>query len=95
MHYLECLRAQRRTRKEVWLGNTLPLMVEGSEVHLKEGRVTKCTTLGMRNDRWWKNTKIFFCDLILMGGLPRLKFLKSEKFPKAISILAISRRPSI
>jgi hypothetical protein len=34
----------------------------------------------------------FFDDLILMGGLPRLKFLKSENFPKAISILAISRR---
>jgi len=60
---------------------------------LKEGRVKKYTTLGMRNERWWKNTKrFFFDDLILMGGLPRLNFLKSENFPKAISILAISRR---
>ena len=60
MHYLECSRAQRRNRKEVGLGNALPLMVEGSKVHLKEGRVRKRTTLGMRNERWWKNTKIFF-----------------------------------
>jgi len=58
-------------------------MVEGSKVHLKEGRVRKRTTLGMRNKRWWKNTKIFFYGLILMGGLPRLKFLKSEKFSKS------------
>jgi hypothetical protein len=50
----------------------------------------------MRNERWWKNTKIFFfCGLILMGSLPRLKFLIGEKFSKAISILAISRWPSI
>jgi len=33
----------------------------------------------------------FFYGLILVGGLPGLKFLKSEKFPKAISNLAFSR----
>jgi hypothetical protein len=37
----------------------------------------------------------FFYGLILIGGLPRLKFLKCEKFSKAISNLAISRWPSI
>jgi hypothetical protein len=42
-----------------------------------------------------KIQRFFFGGLILMGSPPRLKFLKSEKFPKAISILAISRRPSI
>jgi hypothetical protein len=39
--------------------------------------------------------EIFFCGLILVGDLPRLKFLKGEKFPKAISNLALSRWPSI
>jgi hypothetical protein len=49
------VRAQRRTRKEVGLGNALPWMLkdskahskrgEGSEVHSKGGRVRKCTTL--------------------------------------------------
>jgi hypothetical protein len=38
---------------------------------------------------------IFFCSLILVGGLPRLKFVKGEKFPKTISNLALSRWPSI
>jgi hypothetical protein len=38
---------------------------------------------------------IYFCSLILVGGLPRLKFLKGENCPKAISILAISRWPFI
>jgi hypothetical protein len=42
-----------------------------------------------------KIQRFVFCGLILMSGPPRLKVLKSEKFPKAISILAISRRPSI
>jgi hypothetical protein len=42
-----------------------------------------------------KIQRFSFGDLILIGGLPRLKFLKSEKFPKAISILPISRRPFI
>jgi hypothetical protein len=35
------------------------------------------------------------CGLILVGGLPKLKFLKGEKFSKAISNLVISRWPSI
>jgi len=40
-------------------------MLEGSKAHLKEGdskrgKVRKHTTLGMGNERWWKNTKIFF-----------------------------------
>jgi hypothetical protein len=39
--------------------------------------------------------QIFFCGLILVGGLPRLKFLKGEKFPKVISNLDLSRWPSI
>jgi len=39
--------------------------------------------------------QIFFYGLILVGGLPKLKFLKGEKFSKAISNLAISRWPSI
>jgi hypothetical protein len=42
-----------------------------------------------------KIQKKIFCSLILMGDLPRLKFLIGEKFSKAISILAISRWPSI
>ena len=62
MHYLECSKTQRRTRKEVrarrctrkevGLENALPWMVEGSKVLLKEGRVRKRTTLGMGNERW-------------------------------------------
>jgi hypothetical protein len=52
------VRAQRRTRKEVGLGNALPWMLEGSEAHLKGaegseahskgGRVRKHTTLDGR-----------------------------------------------
>jgi hypothetical protein len=42
-----------------------------------------------------KIQRFFFCSLILMGSLPRLKFLIGEKFSKAISILTISRWPSI
>jgi len=42
-----------------------------------------------------KIQRLFFYNLILMDGLPRLKFLISEKFSKAISILTISRWPSI
>jgi hypothetical protein len=52
----------------------------------------------MVEKRWWKEREIlfiFFCSLILVGGLPRLKFVKGEKFPKAISNLALSRWPSI
>jgi len=47
-----------------------------------------------RPARWWKYI-FFFCGLILVGGLSRLKFLKGEKFPKAISNLDLSRWPSI
>jgi hypothetical protein len=42
-----------------------------------------------------KYKEIFFCGLILVGGLPKLKFLKGEKFSKAISNLVISRWLSI
>jgi hypothetical protein len=42
-----------------------------------------------------KYKEICFCGLILVGGLPKLKFLKGEKFSKAISNLAISRWLSI
>jgi hypothetical protein len=49
----------------------------------------------MVEKRWWKKREFFFCDLILVGSLPRLKFLKGENFPKAISNLALSRWPSI
>jgi hypothetical protein len=46
----------------------------------------------MVEEKWWKNTKrFFFCGLTLVGGLPKLKFLKGEKFSKAISNLALSR----
>jgi len=42
-----------------------------------------------------KYKEIFFFGLILVGSLPKLKFLKGEKFSKAISNLVISRWPSI
>ena len=42
------VRAQRRTRKEVGLGNTLPWMVEGSKASLKGSRVRKHATLDGR-----------------------------------------------
>jgi len=90
------MRARRRIQKDC-RGLKGPLEEgEGSKAHLKGGRVRKRTTLGMRNEWWWKNTKnFFFCHLIHMGSLPRLKFLIGEKFSKAISIVALSRWPSI
>ena len=36
--------ALRRTKKEAWLGNTLPKAVDGSKAHSKGGRVGKHTT---------------------------------------------------
>jgi hypothetical protein len=42
-----------------------------------------------------KIQRFVFCHLILIGSLPRLKFLIGEKFSKVISILAISRWPFI
>ena len=35
-HYLRWLMALRRTKKEVWLENTLPKVIVGSKAHLKE-----------------------------------------------------------
>jgi hypothetical protein len=32
-HYLRWLLALRRTKKEAWLGNTLPKAVDGSKAH--------------------------------------------------------------
>jgi hypothetical protein len=46
------------------------MMIKGSKAHLKEV----------------EKHSVFSDGLILMGGLPRLKILKSEKFSKALSI---------
>jgi hypothetical protein len=54
------MRARRRIQKDC-RGLKGPLEEgEGSKAHSKGGRVRKRTTLGMRNERWWKNTKNFF-----------------------------------
>jgi hypothetical protein len=68
---------------------------EGSKAHSKGGRVRKHITLGMEMQGGGKIQRFFFYSLILMDGLPRLKFLIGEKFSKAISILTISRWLSI
>ena len=44
---------------------------EGLEARSKEGRVRKHTNLGMRNDRWWKNIKIFLAALPFDGSCQR------------------------
>jgi len=36
--------ALRRTKREVWLENTLPKMVDGPKAHSKGGKVGKHTT---------------------------------------------------
>ena len=63
------MKAQRRTRRRWGLEGALERKWrlkgaleegEGSKAPLKQGKVRKRTTLGMRNERWWKNTKIFF-----------------------------------
>jgi hypothetical protein len=70
-------------------------MVESSKARSKGGRVRERTNLSGREKVVEKYKDIFFCGLILVGGLPKLKFLKGEKFSKAISNLVISRWPSI
>ena len=45
-------------------------MVKGSKVHLKGGRVRKCTILEMENEKV-KKYKDSSSGLILMGGLPK------------------------
>ena len=89
------MRARRRTQKD---GRGLEGALEGGEgskARSKGGRVRKHTTLDGREKVVEKYKEIFFCGLILVGSLSKLKFLKCEKFSKAISNLAISRWPSI
>jgi hypothetical protein len=89
------MRAQRRPQKD---GRGLEGALEGGEgskARSKGGRVRKRTTLDGREKVVEKYKEIFFCGLILVGSLSKLKFLKCEKFSKAISNLAISRWPSI
>jgi hypothetical protein len=45
------LRAQRRARKEVGLGNALPLMVEGSKAHSKRSEGSKARSKNVRARR--------------------------------------------
>ena len=43
-HTTQKVRARRRTKKEVRLGNALPKMVEGSKAYSKRGMVRKHNT---------------------------------------------------
>ena len=43
-HTTQKVRARRRTKKEVRLGNALPKMVKGSKAHSKGGMVRKHNT---------------------------------------------------
>ena len=54
------MRARRRIQKDCRGIKDAIEEGEGSKAHSKGGRVRKRTTLGMRNERWWKNTKICF-----------------------------------